>query len=240
LQIATKITRMRIQYRARCRVWGIHPIALARRLDEYLFRMHATGHCFWRQFIQTISPPIAIGRARVPIFRNQIRNMRHLRRLRVAKCKIPAPLFKSTALQLIEHQSRSARFAGGTLSARRASMKRQRCVKTVLLIAGTSLLISGCVVRERVGYSGTAVVGESTVDTEVVVDSPPPAPLVETVTVAPDPTFIWIGGAWVWGGTNWRWEHGRWARPPHPGAVWVPHRYVDRSGRHVWSRGGWR
>ena len=34
------------------------------------------------------------------------------------------------------------------------------------------------------------------------------APIEETITVSPDPGFIWIGGVWVWGGGGWRWERG--------------------------------
>ena len=98
-------------------------------------------------------------------------------------------------------------------------------------MALAALLATGCVVHE-VGYQSAA-------GAEVTVGEAPPAPLVETVTEAPDPTFVWIGGNWVWR-NHWVWEHGRWARPPHPGAVWVPHSYVNRGGRHVWVRGGWR
>ena len=121
-------------------------------------------------------------------------------------------------------------------------MKFQSSIKFLLVIAGASLITSGCVVRERTVYRspGVAVDATATTDGEVVADSAPPPPIEETVTVAPDPAFIWIGGVWVWGGGGWRWEGGHWARPPHPGAVWVPHRYVNRNGRHVWIRGGWR
>jgi hypothetical protein len=28
--------------------------------------------------------------------------------------------------------------------------------------------------------------------------------------------------------------------PADPGAVWVPHQYVNRDGKHVFVRGGWR
>lgn len=105
------------------------------------------------------------------------------------------------------------------------------------MILGTSLLVGGCVVHERPVYQ---VAPTASVSGEVEVSGAPPAAIVETVPVAPDPTFVWIGGVWVWGGGGWHWEHGHWGRPPHPGAVWVPHRYVYRGGRHVWVRGGWR
>ncbi len=110
----------------------------------------------------------------------------------------------------------------------------QRGVSTALL--GVALLIGGCVTRERVVYR----TAPAPVESEVVVTAPPPPPIEESVVVSPDPTFVWIGGTWVWGGRDWRWERGHWDRPPHPGARWVPHRYVNRGGRHVWVRGGWR
>jgi len=117
-------------------------------------------------------------------------------------------------------------------------------VKALALIAATSILATGCVVRERTvvrePYGGPAVSADVSVGGEVDVVGPPPPLQEETVTVAPDPTFVWIGGNWVWRGGGWRWDRGYWARPPYRGAVWVPHRYVYRGGRHVWVRGGWR
>lgn len=101
-----------------------------------------------------------------------------------------------------------------------------------VLAAGTTLcLTNGCTV-----YAPGPPVG---VEAEVDVSGDPPPLIVEPIPVSPGPDFIWVGGAWVWNG-QWVWEHGRWARPPHPGAVWVPHRYEVRNGRHVFIRGGWR
>jgi hypothetical protein len=107
----------------------------------------------------------------------------------------------------------------------------------VLLLALCSLFISGCVVRERAVHRSRpapVAVGE-----EMTVTEAPPPLIVETAPVAPGPGFVWIGGCWVWHG-HWVWEHGHWARPPHAGAVWVPHRYEYRNGVHVFIRGGWR
>jgi len=75
--------------------------------------------------------------------------------------------------------------------------------------------------------------------TEVDVVGDPPPLMVENITPSPGIDFVWIGGAWVWR-DRWVWEGGHWDRPPHPGAVWVPHRYVYHNGRHVFIRGGWR
>jgi hypothetical protein len=110
-----------------------------------------------------------------------------------------------------------------------------------VIVAVTSLMAAGCVVRERtVVHDRGGPVVTADVGGEVDVTGPPPPPIVEVQPVAPDPAFVWIGGVYVWRGDGWRWDRGHWARPPHPGAIWVPHRYVYRGGRHVWVRGGWR
>jgi hypothetical protein len=120
-------------------------------------------------------------------------------------------------------------------------MKTQSSIKLLLMMAGACLIASGCVVREPVAYPPPAVgMGATIGPGEAVATGAPPPPIDETVTVAPDPSFVWIGGVWVWGGGGWRWEGGHWSRPPHPGAVWVPHRYVYRNGRHIFVRGGWQ
>jgi hypothetical protein len=96
-----------------------------------------------------------------------------------------------------------------------------------LPIFAASLFVVGCIV-----YPARPVA-------EVDIPGDPPAPIVEDVTPEPGVGFIWIGGAWAWH-DRWVWESGHWDRPPHPGAVWVPHRYVYQNGRHVFIRGGWR
>ena len=102
-------------------------------------------------------------------------------------------------------------------------------------------MAAGCVVRERAyAPDGSVSVDATAVDSGVYVDSAPPPPVEETITAAPDPAFVWIGGVWIWGGHGWRWERGHWSRPPRVGAVWIPHHYVYRNGRHVFVRGGWR
>jgi hypothetical protein len=96
-----------------------------------------------------------------------------------------------------------------------------------LPVFAASLFAVGCVVYPVRPVGEVDVVGD------------PPEPIVEDVTPAPGLGFVWIGGAWAWH-DRWVWEAGRWDRPPHPGAVWVPHRYVVHNGRHVFIQGGWR
>src|SRR5712671_1145247 len=115
-------------------------------------------------------------------------------------------------------------------------MKTSILSKFALLLPITSLLLAGCVVRERVVYRHSR---PAVVENEVVVTEAPPPPIVEETVVAPGPGFVWIGGSWVWR-DRWVWERGRWGHPPRPGAVWVAPRYAYRGGRHVWIRGNWR
>jgi hypothetical protein len=123
-----------------------------------------------------------------------------------------------------------------------------RRFQRVFLAASGALLLSACVVYDgpprRVVYvrQPPIVVEQQPaypVGTEVVADSAPPVPLAEVETASPGVDFVWIPGIWVWEG-RWIWTAGHWDRPPFPGAVWVPHRYVYRNGAHVFIRGGWR
>ena len=50
----------------------------------------------------------------------------------------------------------------------------------------------------------------------VVAPSAPPAPYVETITVAPSPAHVWVGGFWEWSGGRYAWRPGHWATPPKP------------------------
>ncbi len=115
-------------------------------------------------------------------------------------------------------------------------MKAMALLKIALMAVTGSMLLGGCVYRERVVYREP---GSGAVEGEVIVTEAPPPPIVEEVAIAPGPGFIWVGGCWIWHG-HWVWSHGRWARPPHRGAVWMAPRYVYRGGAHVWIRGGWR
>jgi len=99
-------------------------------------------------------------------------------------------------------------------------MKKLILLKMALLLCATSLFAGG-------------------VGVEIVVNGGPPSRIAETAAPCPGVGFIWIGGAWAWH-DHWVWEKGHWDRPPHPGAVWVPHRYDVHNGQHVFVQGGWR
>ena len=99
-----------------------------------------------------------------------------------------------------------------------------RCV--ALLPLG---LVAGCVVTPAPYY---ATYPAYTAPSYVAVPSPPPAPRVDVVGVAPYPGYLWISGFWSWGGASYVWHPGRWTAP-RPGYVWSAPSW-ERHG------GGWR
>jgi len=115
-----------------------------------------------------------------------------------------------------------------------------RAASGAAALAAVLSLTSGCVVAVH----PAPVVYEQPVPAaapgEVVVTEEPPAPLYETVGVAPGPGYLWIGGYYHWNGGGWVWYRGHYARPPHPGAAWVHARYEFRGGRRVYIAGFWR
>ena len=74
----------------------------------------------------------------------------------------------------------------------------------------------------------------------IVVRVAPPAPIVEHYGPAPRPGWVWIAGYHRWDGGRYVWVPGYWAAPPHPHAVWVPHRWEHRHGGWVMVEGHWR
>jgi hypothetical protein len=115
-------------------------------------------------------------------------------------------------------------------------MKNSILVKTVLIAASLPLL-AGCIVERQPRRA--VVVQEPAATDEVIVAQPsePPPLRVEVVPVAPDPTFIWIGGVWEWRG-RWVWARGHWDHP-HPHAVWARGHWEHRPNGYVWIHAGW-
>ena len=127
-------------------------------------------------------------------------------------------------------------------------MKKLPLLKSILLVAAGSLLLSGCETRDQVVYRQPPQYSPPpqpqyapppVASREIIVTEPPPRVIVERPPARPGPDYVWISGAYVWHG-HWEWEHGRWERPPHRGAVWMPHRYENRGGVHVFISGYWR
>jgi outer membrane lipoprotein SlyB len=70
-------------------------------------------------------------------------------------------------------------------------------------------------------------------DATTIVSQEPPLPPVETMTPAPSPDYVWVGGEWIWNG-RWVWVVGHWDLPPYGGAVWVRGAWV--RGPYGWGR----
>ena len=98
---------------------------------------------------------------------------------------------------------------------------RKKLLGGAFVILGT--LLSACAVH--VGYA--ARYG-------------PPPPRYGVVGVAPGPGYIWTDGFWDWRGGNYVWVTGRWMRPPHARAVWVPGGWAQEHGAYRFHRGYWR
>lgn len=110
-------------------------------------------------------------------------------------------------------------------------------LKKIILAAASLPLIAGCVERQVVYEPAPATAPPPNA---VVEEAPaPPPPQVEVIPPQPDPTFIWVGGAWAWHG-RWVWAGGHWGPRPHPGAIWVGGHWGYRGHHRVWVEGGWR
>jgi hypothetical protein len=75
---------------------------------------------------------------------------------------------------------------------------------------------------------------------QIVVRIAPPPIVVEERVRPPERGFVWIDGYHRWDGARYVWVPGRWDRPPHPGAVWVGHRWVRRGDHWEMREGHWR
>lgn len=112
-------------------------------------------------------------------------------------------------------------------------------------LAGAALVLSGCVVAPypyRPYYQSHVVVTQPQVGVDVeYVQTAPPAPYAEVVTVSPGIGFVWMEGAWIWSGGRHQWRAGSWARPPSGYNRWESGRWNNQPGRGWYQLGGrWR
>ena len=75
---------------------------------------------------------------------------------------------------------------------------------------------------------------------QVVVRVGPPPVIVEHPGPPPRAGYIWTSGYHRWDGARYVWVPGRYAYPPRPHAVWVPHHWVEHHGTWVLVEGHWR
>ena len=62
--------------------------------------------------------------------------------------------------------------------------------------------------------------------------------MVETVTVAPHPGWVWRPGYYNWAGHKHVWVAGEWVEP-RPGYRWEPHTWVKEGGGWRLREGEW-
>ncbi len=109
-------------------------------------------------------------------------------------------------------------------------------LKSLLNIAYlfAAVLASGCIFIP--GQTATVEVEEIEIDCP-----PPPAPPTVVVTrpAAPSKHHVWIGGHHVARSGAWAWVGGRWAKPPHRGATWMPCHTRRNEQTWVWTPGYW-
>lgn len=91
----------------------------------------------------------------------------------------------------------------------------------------------------RGGIAAALIGAAGCVPAAVYVDTEPPPPRAEIVTVAPFPGAIWIGGHWRWNGRAYFWTPGHW-QARRVGWIWVPHHWERRGPRWQFVPGGWR
>ena len=107
-----------------------------------------------------------------------------------------------------------------------ASHARRACV----VAAGVAALgLTGCVAYP------VASAGDG-----VYVNTAPPAPIHEVVTVAPAIGMVWTPGFWAWTGVRYQWTAGRWAHPPEGRSQWQPGYWQHTPRGHVYVPGAWR
>ena len=84
----------------------------------------------------------------------------------------------------------------------------------------------------------TVYVAEPQVKYVIVREAPPPI-IREVRPSPPSRGHIWIDGSWHWDGRKYVWNAGRWTRPPHARAVWVPPRYEKAERGYRYAPGRW-
>jgi WXXGXW repeat (2 copies) len=75
---------------------------------------------------------------------------------------------------------------------------------------------------------------------QVYVHIGPPVAVVEHPGPPPERGYVWVAGYHRWDGARYVWVPGRYERPPHAHAVWVPHHWVHHHDGWVLVEGHWR
>jgi WXXGXW repeat (2 copies) len=113
-------------------------------------------------------------------------------------------------------------------------------------LAAAAVVLTGCVVTPYPYYQTRVVTTQqgapaATGATVEYVQTAPPAPYNEVVTVSPGVGFVWTPGVWYWSGGRHVWRAGVWQRPPYGYNTWNNGGWYNTPGRGWYHRGGyWR
>jgi hypothetical protein len=89
------------------------------------------------------------------------------------------------------------------------------------------------------GMFGAALPAAAQVYGGVYIQTAPPAPIYETVPVAPGSGYFWVAGFWQWNGYRYAWVHGHYAYRPYAGAAWHAGHWVSGPRGWYWRTGHW-
>ncbi|MGH7729083.1 MAG: YXWGXW repeat-containing protein [Vulcanimicrobiaceae bacterium] len=81
--------------------------------------------------------------------------------------------------------------------------------------------------------------GPASAQVAVSIQIGPPVPVYEPIPPPPAAYLVWVPGWYRWDEGRYEWHPGYYARPPFPGAFWVPGRWQHGHGWH-YAYGYWR
>jgi hypothetical protein len=123
----------------------------------------------------------------------------------------------------------------------------------VLLLAGTAITLSGCVVRAGIAAPAPPppavyvapppapayVAPAPAVDAEAQASEAPPALPVYEQPACPVAGYLWAPGYWAFGPGGYYWVPGTWVAPPRVGFLWTPGYWGFVGAVYVWHAGYW-
>jgi WXXGXW repeat (2 copies) len=123
-------------------------------------------------------------------------------------------------------------------------MSHFRKISLLSGLAAAAVFLTGCVVtpyyQTRVVTTQQSAPVAAGANVEYI-QTAPPAPYTEVVTVSPGVGFVWTPGIWYWSGGRHVWRAGVWQRPPYGYNTWNNGGWYHTPGRGWYHNGGhWR
>jgi hypothetical protein len=89
-------------------------------------------------------------------------------------------------------------------------------------------------------FAGLLASAPATASPRIYVRVAPPAPIVETIPVAPSPRHVWVTGYHRWDGRAYVWVPGHYVVPRGHYRVWVAGHWNRHHRGWYWVPGHWR